>query len=328
MRDNSVPSFSHPQPHQSQASSRLGGISVRRAAARHAYAGIAIMVLGQILMFAKIEPFYTWFTPMQWTGYILLLDALLVQRRGASYIFQHPREFFFMLLVSNVCWFLFEAYNLHLRNWEYHQLPENLAVRLIGFFWAFATITPGLLLTSNVIDAYGGFQRARFKPVAVPQWIHQLLLITGALFCFVPVLVPAAIAKYLFAFVWVGYVLLLDPINYRLGMPSLLRELEKGSAQKLLSLFLAGLICGLLWEFWNFWAKAKWVYTVPYLNRPQIFEMPLYGFLGFLPFAVECFVMWQLALYFWRRNKNNSKSERLRQSNSENPDTATTKHLS
>lgn len=270
---------------------------------KYGYLGLTIMVVAQILMFAKIEPVYSWFTAIQWTGYVLLLDALLARWRGESFIFDRTREFLFLLFVSNVCWFLFEAYNLHLRNWAYQNLPENFALRLTGFFWAFATIFPGILLTNEVLDELGFFKKAAFAPVRVPQWIHQLLLVTGALFCVVPVLVPAAIAKYLFVFVWIGYVFLLDPINYRLGMPSLLRELEKGSVQKLLSLFLAGLICGILWEFWNYWANAKWVYTVPYFNRPKIFEMPLYGFLGFLPFAVECFVMWQLALYFGKRIK-------------------------
>jgi hypothetical protein len=267
----------------------------------HGYLGVATMLIDQVLMFAKIEPAYTWFTPIQWTGYILFLDAVLVRRRGESFIFDRTGEFIFLLVMSVACWFLFEAYNLHLQNWEYRNLPKNLPLRMVGFFWAFATIFPGILMTSEVIDTTGLFRHARFSPVAMPQWIHRLLLITGALFCTIPVLVPAAIAKYLFAFVWVGFVFLLDPLNYRLGMPSLLRELEKGSIQKLLSLFLAGLICGLLWEFWNYWAHAKWVYTVPYLNRPKIFEMPLYGFLGFLPFAAECFVMWQLALFLGKR---------------------------
>ena len=273
----------------------------------HGYAGLAIMLVSQILMFAKIAPFPTWFTPIQWTGYILVLDALLLRRRRESFIFARPAEFLFMLIVSDVCWFLFEAYNLHLRNWEYINMPESLLLQALGSFWAFATIFPGILLTSEVIDTFGGFQHSRFKPVNIPQWVHTFLLITGALLCIVPVLVPAEIAKYLFAFVWIGYVFLLDPINYRLGMPSLLRELEKGSIQKLLSLFLSGLICGILWEFWNYWAHAKWVYTVPYFNRFKIFEMPLYGFLGFLPFAVECFVMWQFALYFWKHGKLGQK---------------------
>lgn len=300
---NSTQTTTHSPVSPSPLSSKIPLPIKQAGLPKHGYLGVAIMVAAQILMFAKIEPVYTWFTAIQWTGYVLLLDAILTRRRGESFIFDRTREFLFLLFVSNVCWFLFEAYNLHLRNWEYHNLPANMAWRLTGFFWAFATIFPGILLTSEVLDELGFFKKASFSPVRVPRWVHQLLLVSGALFCLVPVLVPAAIAKYLFAFVWIGYVFLLDPINYRLGMPSLLRELEKGSLQKLLSLFLAGLICGILWEFWNYWAKAKWVYTVPYLNRPKIFEMPLYGFLGFLPFAAECFVMWQFALYVWNGKK-------------------------
>ena len=43
---------------------------------------------------------------------------------------------------------------------------------------------------------------------------------------------------------------------------------------------------------WNYPATAKWVYTLPVLNFGKIFEMPVLGFLGFLPFALECVVMY------------------------------------
>jgi len=57
-------------------------------------------------------------------------------------------------------------------------------------------------------------------------------------------------------------------------------------------LLIAGLICGFLWEFWNFWAYSKWVYTVPFFDRGKGFEMPFLGFLGFPPFAVQAYVMY------------------------------------
>jgi hypothetical protein len=49
--------------------------------------------------------------------------------------------------------------------------------------------------------------------------------------------------------------------------------------------------CGFLWELFNFWAGSKWIYTVPYVGSLKVFEMPILGFLGFPPFAVECYVM-------------------------------------
>jgi hypothetical protein len=52
-----------------------------------------------------------------------------------------------------------------------------------------------------------------------------------------------------------------------------------------------GLCCGLLWETWNYWAGAKWVYTVPFVGFLKVFEMPILGFVGFLPFSLEAYVM-------------------------------------
>jgi len=50
-------------------------------------------------------------------------------------------------------------------------------------------------------------------------------------------------------------------------------------------------MCGGLWEFWNFWAYTKWLYTVPYFEHLKWFEMPPLGFIGFAPFALECSVL-------------------------------------
>ena len=58
---------------------------------------------------------------------------------------------------------------------------------------------------------------------------------------------------------------------------------------------------GFNWEFWNFWAYTKWIYTVPIPEMPQIFEMPILGFLGFGPFGLETFAFWTL---IWSRDKD------------------------
>lgn len=55
----------------------------------------------------------------------------------------------------------------------------------------------------------------------------------------------------------------------------------------------AGVLCGVLWEFWNYYALAKWTYHLPFLGSLEhyrLFEMPILGFLGFPAFAVECWV--------------------------------------
>jgi hypothetical protein len=85
-------------------------------------------------------------------------------------------------------------------------------------------------------------------------------------------------------------VFLLEPWNRRHARRSFLRDLEAGEAGPFCRTLLAGLLCGLLWETWNFWARTKWIYTVPVFAELKLFEMPLLGFLGFPPFAVECLV--------------------------------------
>lgn len=87
-------------------------------------------------------------------------------------------------------------------------------------------------------------------------------------------------------------------MNARAGAESILGDWQRGRHHRLVNLLIAGLACGLLWELWNYWARAKWIYTVPILPEIKLFEMPILGFGGFPAFAVEGFVMY-VALRRW-----------------------------
>ena len=66
------------------------------------------------------------------------------------------------------------------------------------------------------------------------------------------------------------------------------RDIAAGDWREAGSWALAALGCGLCWELWNLHSLAKWIYTVPYVHRWQVFEMPLLGYTGYLPFGLEC----------------------------------------
>jgi hypothetical protein len=100
--------------------------------------------------------------------------------------------------------------------------------------------------------------------------------------------------RYAFPLVWIGLFLLLDPINTLLGHPSIIVQVRHGRWDTVLVLFAAGLICGWFWELWNVFSMPKWVYDVPFVGRPKLFEMPLLGYGGYLPFALEVFAAWSL----------------------------------
>jgi hypothetical protein len=47
---------------------------------------------------------------------------------------------------------------------------------------------------------------------------------------------------------------------------------------------------------WNYYAYPKWVYHVPFVDFWRIFEMPLLGYGGYLPFAMELFALYHLVV--------------------------------
>ena len=73
--------------------------------------------------------------------------------------------------------------------------------------------------------------------------------------------------------------------------PAAFPELGDGDWRRVFRFALAALICGFFWELWNFHSLAQWVYSVPYVDRFLLFEMPLLGFAGYLPFGLECAVI-------------------------------------
>src|SRR4029453_2291369 len=126
-------------------------------------------------------------------------------------------------------------------------------------------------------------------------WIAMAL---GAVMVVVPIFVHS---DYLAAPVWLRFILLIDPLNARAGSESILGDWREGRKGRLINLMLAGLLCGVVWEFWNYWCGTKWIYNVPILPEVKIFEMPILGFGGFPPFAVECFAMYVLVRgLLWR----------------------------
>ena len=272
----------------------------------HGWLGLVIIGTSEILLFSGNSFVRTYFTPLVWTGYILFVDALVFRLKGASLIVSRPKEFLLMLPLSFLFWEVFEFFNLYIQNWHYVGLPEDLLVLWLGFGWAFATIWPAILETAEALETWGRIAKQRISPLRISRGHLSLSLAAGAFFLILPLIASAGPAKYMAAPVWVGFIFLLDPLNYWMGNKSLFADLEKGNPRTLYSLLISGIICGLLWEFWNYWAGAKWHYTIPILGEVKVFEMPVLGYFGFPPFAVECYVM-----YYFVRNVFSNKCLRL-----------------
>ena len=260
----------------------------------HGIFGIAILLLSEIFLFKKVDPFYSWFYSFAWWSYILVVDAVIYRLKGNSLILNRTKEFFLMIPWSIFIWLIFEAANLSLQNWYYVNLPHSVVERWCGYAIAYGTVLPGLFETTELLESLGLFKRSKIKKTEISSGGHSVLILLGSLCLVSSLLIPESF----FPLIWMGFTFLLDPFNYRFGGKSLLRDLEEGNPKKIYLLLVAGLICGFLWEFWNFWALSKWVYTVPFFEKGKGFEMPFLGFLGFPPFAVQAYVMYNFISLF------------------------------
>jgi hypothetical protein len=273
----------------------------------YGWIGLAALLIAEWLMFRSFAPVAVYFTPIAWTCYILLVDAAVLSIKGHSRLHDRPSSLLALAFLSIPLWMIFEAYNLRLRNWTYVGLPQPWLLAGLGYGWSFATIFPGIFETADLIDSFGWFGRG--IPWIISRSAEQACVLFGAICLILPLLLPSSAASYLFALVWIGFVFLLDPINHWLGLPSFIADFAQGRTSRFWSFFGSGFVCGWLWEFWNYWAAAKWHYVFPMLQRWKIFEMPVPGYLGFLPFALECFVMYVTATWILRLLKRKGGTE-------------------
>jgi hypothetical protein len=209
------------------------------------------------------------------------------------------REFPLLILISVGIWLVFEAYNLHLRNWAYLNVPADPAVRDIAYAWSFATIMPGVFETSEwvlaALERIGRTSPPRSltvpSPARTPFWF-----VVGLGMVTLPLAFPPSIAAFLFAPVWIGFFPLFDSLNRMIGGVSLSGLFRNGLRRPVFALLIGGGVCGLLWEAWNLQASlaggGHWVYTIPQALRVfnlHYGKMPVLGLLGFPPFALELF---------------------------------------
>jgi len=262
----------------------------------HGFAGLGVVALTAVLAALGVRLVMLYLTPLAWTGYILALDGAVFRARGRSLLANDRTALLWMAALSVPLWLVFEAYNLRLENWSYIGLPASPLLRSAGYLWSFATIWPAVLVTADFLlatrwSAPPAVQRPATAATPGPRALAAMVL-GGAACLAVPLLAPPPAGAYLFGLVWIGFVLLLDPLNYRAGRPSLLGDFAAGRRERCWALLASGVVCGFFWEFWNYWATARWVYVFPIFQQAKIFEMPLPGYLGFPPFAAEIFVMY------------------------------------
>jgi hypothetical protein len=229
-----------------------------------------------------------------WLGYILAVDALVLARAGDSLLMRSRKNFILLFVASSPFWWIFEWINSRTGNWEYVGSSHFTGLQYYTLCTiSFSTVMPAVFETAELARSFRWISRFESGPrVRASQSLNFGLIASGI--CALALVLSWP--RYFYPLVWVAVVLILEPVNSWCGRDTFVQWLDRGDWRPLLSLSLGALICGFFWEMWNFYSLPKWVYHTPGAQFLHVFEMPLLGYAGYIPFALELFALKSLLL--------------------------------
>lgn len=255
----------------------------------HGWVGMILVAVCWLLnwLLPGVRTAYLFF-PL-WLGYILAVDTLVQMRTDNSVWRRSRKQFVLLFFLSAPVWWLFELINLRTGNWEYlgrdlFSTTQFNVLLTISFSIVVPVVfeTAQLIRTFHWIERFASGSRIPARPaVFIGLFLIGLAMLTAMLVW----------PKVFYPFAWTSLVFILEPINYWTGRPYFLEELRRGDWRTIISLSLGALVCGLFWEMWNYHSFPKWVYHIPRLGFSHVFEMPLLGYGGYVPFALELYAL-------------------------------------
>ncbi|MGB9639486.1 MAG: hypothetical protein ACPL3P_03770 [Anaerolineales bacterium] len=236
-----------------------------------------------------------------WFGYCLTVDGLTYFRKGTSPLTRNPKTYFSLFVLSAPVWWLFEGINQRLHNWQY--IGTSQFSPLAFSLWAtlnFTTVIPAVFGSAELVRSFAFIEHAPKAPRISPtRAVTGIFFLSGWILLGLMWKFP----RLFFPFVWISIYFILEPMNIWLHNPNLAQFTEHRDWRPVLSLWIGVLICGFFWEMWNYYSNPKWIYTIPWGSWLKIFEMPILGYGGYLPFSLELYAMAHLIGGFFGRKK-------------------------
>ncbi|WP_428122251.1 hypothetical protein [Dissulfurimicrobium sp.] len=256
--------------------------------------GVVLLITTWILAWMRFVWFARWqsytFTPL-WMAYILVANAFTIRRAGHCLLTRRPGYLIALFPFSAFFWWYFEYLNRFVQNWHYVGIPP---VGPLGYFLLatppFATVLPAVSSTTEWMATFPFLGRCRRGP-RMPMLKHPRLLAWLTLLLAGIGLTGIGVwPHYLFPLPWLAPLAIIIALQVLFGEETVFSKIKAGDWRPVLLPAAAGLFCGFFWEMWNYFSFAHWEYTVPFVQRFQVFEMPILGYAGYLPFGLECAV--------------------------------------
>lgn len=243
---------------------------------------------------------FPWFLPWQrltffplWFFFIITINAWVIHRQGKSPMTAHRGRFLLLFPLSALFWWFFEYLNRFTQNWFYQGTGDLTPWQYgVEATLAFSTVLPAVVSLRALILTFPSLQRGFSDAWRLPFIGTTRFYALLFLFAIAGLFGAGALPVVAFPFMWVSPLFLWVVLQRLRGKESrLMQDIRGGDWRLLYGSALAALVAGFFWEMWNYWSLARWVYTVPFVQVLPLFEMPLLGYTGYIPFGVECAVI-------------------------------------
>ncbi|WP_143005400.1 hypothetical protein [Desulforhopalus singaporensis] len=236
--------------------------------------------------FARVQPFT--FFPL-WLGYIGVVNGVTYRRSGRCMLTHRSGYLVGLFLFSALFWWFFEYLNRYVRNWYYTGV-DGLSLIQYALFatLSFTTVLPAVLSTYEMFVTFPGLSGGLDNYLKVDIRYPRVAAGGGVCIGCAGLLAIGIWPEYLYPLLWLSPLIIVTGIQRLLGRATIFTPLKHGNWKRLFLLAISALFCGLFWEMWNSFSYAKWIYSIPLVQRFHIFEMPLLGYAGYLTFGLEC----------------------------------------
>ncbi|WP_027362484.1 hypothetical protein [Desulfospira joergensenii] len=242
-----------------------------------------------------------WFSPFQahtffplWFCLILVINGMVYKRQGTCPL--ENLKFFVLFPVSALFWWTFEYLNRFVGNWSYTGSQYAAFQYFLLATLSFSTVLPAVESVRAYLLSFDLFKRGfrkglPLKSLDSPAIGLCLLVLSGSVLIFLGIF-----PDLLFPFVWISPLGMILGFLILGGRTHVLTPVRSGDFTPVVAYGLAALVCGGFWEMFNMYSLARWEYSVPFVQAFHLFEMPLLGYAGYLPFGLECGVIIHIIL--------------------------------
>lgn len=264
---------------------------------------ISWTIIWWVIAWSRINPFSSdSFFPL-WLGFIFTINSISEYFYNTSLIRDLKLRFLWLFIISLPFWWGYEWLNsAFLHDWFYPvksltQYYSDIIKASLDFSTVIPAVSSVIYLAFKIWPKWKPhYKKTKSLTTSQVVEIEALAILTLFLLLYLP--------HEFFALAWITPLLIIDPINYKLGTPSVIGLINQENLKPILLIALAGLFTGFWWEMWNYLSSPKWHYVVPYFGFYKIFEMPILGYLGYLPFGLLTWSYTQLLRGYKKKTFN------------------------